>query len=97
MTTLAKLILTKHQIVIALNFESFKFRLFNAIIKLSKTEPKTHKRVLNFESDHFSSLLDSGSNSIINSFVQDIRKRFKRINILLNQNTFKSRSFILSN
>ena len=42
-TTLARLILTKYQIVIALlNFESFNFRLLSAIIiMLSKTEFKT--------------------------------------------------------
>ena len=62
---------------------------------LSKIESKTqHKRVLNFESDHFSSSSDSDSDSIINFFVRDNRKRLKRINISLNQNTFKPKSFI---
>ena len=86
----------KYQIAIASsNFESFNFRLSSAIIILSKIEFKTqHKRALNFKSNHFSSSSDSNSNSIINFFVRNIRKRFKRINTLSNQNTFKPRPFI---
>ena len=94
MTALARLILTKHQIAISSNFGSFNFRLFNVIIKLLKIELKIYKRTLNPESDHLPSSSDSDSNLIINSFVRGIRKRLKRINILLNQSTFKSRSFI---
>ena len=94
--TFAKLILTKHQIAIASNFESFNFRLLSAIIKLSKTESKTYKRILNSKSNHFSLSSDLDSNLIINSFVRDIRKRLKCINILSDQSTFKSRSFISS-
>ena len=42
MTTLARLILAKHQIAIVLsNSESFNFRLLSVIIKLSKIEFKT--------------------------------------------------------
>ena len=91
-----RLIITKHQIAIASsNFELFHFRLPSAIIMLSKIEFKTqHKKVLKFKFDHFSFLLDSNSNSIINFFVRDIRKRLKHINIL-NQKTFKSKFFIL--
>ena len=96
-TALARLIMTNHQIAIALsNFESFSIRLFSVIfIMLSKAEFKTqqnNKRILNFKSDHFSFLLNS--NSIINSFARDIRKRFKYINIS-DQSTFKPKSFIL--
>ena len=97
MTTLARLILTKHQIATALsNFGSFSFRLPSAIIKLSKTESKTqdNKRLLNFKSDHFPFSSDSDPDSIINFFVRDSRKRLKRINILSNQNTFKPKSSI---
>ena len=62
---------------------------------LLKTEFKTqHKMVLNSKSDHFSSSSDSDLDSIISFFVRDIRKRLKRINIFLNQNTFNSRPFI---
>ena len=96
--TFARLTLTKHQVAIASsNFESFSFRLLSAIIiMLSKIESKTqdNKRVLNLEFKHFSFSSDSDSNSIINFFVRDNRKRFKRINIFLNQSTFKSKSFI---
>ena len=96
MTAFARLIMTKHQIATALsNFGSFSFRLFSAIIILSKAESKAqYKRVLNFESDHFSSLSDSDSDLIINFFVRGIRKRLKRINIFLNQSIFKPRPFI---
>ena len=66
---------------------------------LSKIEPKTqdNKRALNFKSDHLSFLLDS--DSIINPSIRD--KRFKRINIQFdintfsNQSNFKPKSFIL--
>ena len=94
-TTFARLIITNHQIAIASNSETFNIRLFSAtIIMLSKTEFKTqHKRSLNLKSNHFSSLSDF--DSIINFFVRNIRKRLKHINILSNQNTFKSKSFIL--
>ena len=94
-TTLARLIITKHQIAIAFNVGSFNIRLLSAIvIMLSKTELKTHKRVLNFKSDHLS--FSSNLNSIINSFfARD--KRLKYINIFSNQSTFKSKSFISSN
>ena len=92
MTTFASLIITNHQIAIALNFESFNIRLLNVIIiMLSKTEFKTqydNKRALNFESDHFSFSLNL--NLIINSFARG--KRLKHINILSDQSIFKSKS-----
>ena len=94
MTAFARLILTKHQTAAASNYGSSSFRLLSATIKLSKVEPKAHKRALNFESDHLSFSLDSDSNSIINFFVRDNRKRLKRINIPSDQNTFKPKSFI---
>ena len=46
---------------------------------------------MNFKFNHLFFSLDS--DSIINSFARDIRKRLKYINIS-NQNTFKSKSFI---
>ena len=98
MTALARLIITNHQIVIALsNFESFNIRLFSVIIMmLSKIEFKTqHKRVLNFKSDHLFFSSDLDSNSIINFFIRDNRKRLKCINTPLNQSTFKFKSVIL--
>ena len=60
---------------------------------LPKIEPKTqdNKRVLNPKSDHLFSLSDL--DSIINSSARGIRKRLKHINIL-NQSTFKPKSFI---
>ena len=64
---------------------------------LSKTKSKAHKRVLNFESNHFPFSLNL--DSIINFSTRD--KRLKRINIFfdinifLDQSTFKPRSFIL--
>ena len=94
MTIFARLILTKHQTATASNFESSSFRLLSAIIKLSKIESKTYKRVLNFNSNHLSFSLNSDSNSIINSFVRDNRKRLKRINTPSDQNTSKPKSFI---
>ena len=49
---------------------------------------------MDFESDYFSFLLDLNSDSIINLFfARGIRKRFKHINILLNQSIFKLRFF----
>ena len=69
-TTFTRLILTKHQIAIASNFESFNFRLLSVIIILSKTEFKTqYKRVLKFKSNHLPFSSDSNSNLIINFFV----------------------------
>ena len=50
---------------------------------------------MNFKSDHFPFSLDLNSYSIINFFVRDSRKRLKRINIFLNQNTFKPKFVIL--
>ena len=96
-TTFARLIITNYQIAIASsNFESFNIRLSSAIIiMLSKIESKTqHKRVLNFKSDYFPFSSDSDLNSIINFFVRDNRKRFKRINIFSNQSIFKLKSVI---
>ena len=46
---------------------------------------------MNFKSDHL--LFSSEIELIINSFIRDIRKRLKQINIS-NQNTFKFKSFI---
>ena len=48
---------------------------------------------MNSESDHLSFSLDLNLDSIINSFVRDIRKRLKHI--LLDQNTLKLKSLIL--
>ena len=48
---------------------------------------------MDFKSDHFSFSSDSDSDSIINSFVRDSRKRLKCINTPSNQSTFKPRSF----
>ena len=92
MAALARLIMAKHQIAISSNFGSFNIRLLSAIIMmLSKIKSKTqHKRVLNFEFDHFS--FSSDLNLIINSFARDTRKRLKHI--FSNQNTFKLKSFI---
>ena len=97
MTAFARLIMANHQIAVSSNSESFNIRLPSVIIiMLSKAESKTqHKRILNFESNHLFFSSDSDSNSIINFFVQDNRKRFKYISILSDQSTFKSRSFIL--
>ena len=97
MATLARLIMANHQIATALsNFESFNIRLLSAIIMmLSKIESKAqHKRVLDFKSDHLPSSSDSDPDSIINFFVRDSRKRFKRINIFSDQSTFKPKSII---
>ena len=96
MTTLARLIMTKHQVAIVLsNFELFNIRLLSAIIiMLSKTEPKTqdNKKVLDFESDHL--FFSSDSDLIINFFFAR-GKRLKHINIFSNQNTFKFKLFII--
>ena len=96
MTTFARLIITNHQIAIALsNFESFNIRLLSVIIMiLLKTEFKTqqdNKRILNSESDHL--FFSLNLNLIINSFARDIRKRLKHINIS-NQSIFKPKFFI---
>ena len=58
----------------------------------SKTQQdnKKYKRFLNFKSNHFSFL--SNLDSIIYSFARN--KRLKHINTLLNQSTFKPKSFI---
>ena len=94
MTALARLIITKHQIAISSNFESFNIRLLSAIIiMLSKIESKAqdNKRALNSEFNHFS--FSSDLDLIINFSARDIRKRLKHINIS-NQSIFKPKSFI---
>ena len=82
MTAFARLVITKHQVAISSNFESFNIRLLSVtIIMLSKIEFKAqdNKRTLNFKSDHLFFSLDL--DSIINFFARDIRKRLKYINI----------------
>ena len=87
MAALARLIITNYRIAVASNFGSFNIRLPGAIIMiLSKIEleaqqdnNKEHKRILNFESDHFSFSLNL--DLIICFFARS--KRLKHINTFL--------------